>query len=83
MTTPPLSPRLLAALSVAQTDIPTETEQPFVTVDHADRRFRDAIKAGATPVAPPANSGEWRTATLADPTTGTTITIRSPLPVRG
>jgi hypothetical protein len=83
MNAPALSPRILAALGVARCDTSTDPGQPTASVDNTDRRFRDAIKAGALPVSPPISVGAHRTARLTDPTTGTTITIRSTLPVLG
>ncbi len=49
-----------------------------VIVDDVDRRFRDAIKAGARGVEPPADDGQGgRVARLADPGSGREIEIRS------
>lgn len=49
-----LSPRLLAALGVASRDLLRRPDGTVLAqVDDVDRRFRDAIKAGARGVHPP------------------------------
>lgn len=83
MTAPQLSPRLLAALGIESSDITKSADGFAAPVDRVDARYRDAIKAGATPLAPPATTNNLRAATIADPTTGTTLTIRSAIPPIG
>ncbi len=83
MNAPVFSPRLLAVLGISQPDIVAQGKIFVADVDHTGRRFRDAIKAGASPVTPPSTQGNRRIAHLADPTTNTTLTIRSPLPDQG
>lgn len=60
-----LSDRLLDALRVRDPDnaIEDDGETIVVRVDSVERRYRDAIKAGATPVKPPHDQvgmGAWR-----------------------
>lgn len=60
-----LSERLLESLRVRDPDsaIEDDGETVVVRVDSVERRYRDAIKAGATPVEPPHDQvgmGAWR-----------------------
>lgn len=66
-----LSTRLAAALGV-EPSAPGDAR-----VDDVDRRFRDAIKAGATPISPPSDGPGGRYATLEDPETGARVRIVS------
>jgi hypothetical protein len=74
-----LSDRLNAALAPKATQDDGDTV--VVEVDWVDRRYRDAIKAGATPVEPPrdeAGMGVWRrVARLYDEPTDRPVTIWS------
>lgn len=60
----PLSERLHAALRIRDDDaIVDDGETIVVRVDSVERRYRDAIKAGAEPVEPPRDEvglGAWR-----------------------
>lgn len=79
-----LSARLAAALGVGPGAIEATGQGPLsVRVDDADRRYRDAIKAGAEGVSPPKNeAGEGdgpraRAAVLKDRATGVRFRIHS------
>ncbi len=76
-----LPERIAAALRVA--DAPERVEDLgeaiVVQVDSVERRYRDAIKAGATPVEPPRDEvglGAWRRVARLE-TDGLSLTIWS------
>lgn len=72
-----ISPRLLAALG-ARTPLTDSSGRVAIDVDDADKRYRDAIKAGAEPVAPPVTEADGaRVARLRDRESGADILIRS------
>jgi hypothetical protein len=53
----------MAALSASPGALQDDGDTVVVEVDWVDRRYRDAIKAGASPVEPPrdeAGMGVWR-----------------------
>ncbi len=81
--TPLLDPRLVAALGVdpAGDAIVDELACVVVRVDLVERRYRDAIKAGAEPIEAPRDEvglGAWRrVARLRDRATDREITIWS------
>ena len=60
-----ISPRLRAALGT-NAPLAREEEGVAVRVDDVDRRYRDAIKSGATPLAPPAETGGIRSGVVLD-----------------
>lgn len=76
-----LSPRLFAALSPKPSGVEDDGDTVVVEVDWVDRRYRDAIKAGAEPVESPrdeAGMGVWRrVARLHDPRVDRPVTIWS------
>ena len=77
----PLDPRLARALRATHETVDVEDETVIVLVDSVERRYRDAIKAGAEPVEPPRDEvglGAWRrVARLTDTLTGRPVTIWS------
>jgi len=76
-----LSPRLFAALAPTPGSVQDDGDTLVVRVDFVDRRYRDAIKAGARPVEAPrdeAGMGVWRrVARLHDQRTDRPVTIWS------
>lgn len=79
----PVSARVLAALHAGgpielRAVAPTAPDGAvLIEVDDVDRRYRDAIKAGAEPIEPPSDATEGgRAATLLDRATGATLVIR-------
>lgn len=77
-----LSARLMSALRVrAEGDVEDVGDAVVVKVDSVERRYRDAIKAGARPVEPPRDEvglGAWRrVARLVDGESGRAVTIWS------
>ena len=78
----PLSDRLRAALRLApDAEVEDHADTLVCRVDSVERRYRDAIKAGATPVEPPRDEvglGAWRrVARLVDTPTGRAVAIWS------
>jgi len=67
-----VSARLASALGVGD-----RTRGEEVRVDDVDRRYRDAIKAGATPVEPPFTDGLTRRAALRDTPSGSLVRLIS------
>lgn len=76
-----LSERLVAALKPMNGSVVDDGDTVVVQVDFVDRRYRDAIKAGAEPVEPPRDEcgmGVWRRiARLHDGATDRPVTIWS------
>jgi hypothetical protein len=76
-----ISPRLLAALGGDAAQLVDDGDTVVVQVDFVDRRYRDAIKAGAEAVEPPRDEvgmGVWRrVARLHDAMTDRPITLWS------
>jgi len=76
-----LSERLIAALKPLSGSVVDDGDTVVVQVDFVDRRYRDAIKAGAEPVEPPRDEcgmGVWRRiARLHDLDTDRPVTIWS------
>lgn len=77
-----LSERLRLALRVRdEGSVEDVGDAVVVRVDSVERRYRDAIKAGARPVEPPRDEvglGAWRrVARLVDEGTGRSVTIWS------
>ena len=76
-----LSPRLFAALAPRPGGVEDDGDTVVVEVDFVDRRYRDAIKAGAAAVEPPrdeAGMGVWRrVARLHDDAADRPVTIWS------
>jgi hypothetical protein len=76
-----LSPRLFRALAPRPGAVEDDGDTVVLEVDSVDRRYRDAIKAGAAPVEPPrdeAGMGVWRrVARLHDTPTDRPVTIWS------
>ncbi|MCA9293580.1 MAG: hypothetical protein KDA20_07185 [Phycisphaerales bacterium] len=71
MTPPALSPRIESALRPKSSIDLDDDALTVVEVDWVDRRYRDALKAGALPIAAPHDDvgmGAWRRAArLHDP----------------
>lgn len=76
-----LSDRLTAALRPNEGGVVDDGDTVVVQVDFVDRRYRDAIKAGAEPIEPPRDEcgmGVWRrVARLHDMVTDRPVTIWS------
>ena len=76
-----LSERLMAALKPLNGSVVDDGDTVVVQVDFVDRRYRDAIKAGAEPVEAPRDEcgmGVWRRiARLHDEATDRPVTIWS------
>lgn len=76
-----LDRRLVAALKPVNGSVVDDGDTVVVQVDFVDRRYRDAIKAGAKPVEPPRDEcgmGVWRRiARLHDAVTDRPVTIWS------
>ena len=77
----PLNERLTAALRPVGGGVVDDGDTVVVQVDFVDRRYRDAIKAGAEPIEPPRDEcgmGVWRrVARLHDGTKDRPVTIWS------
>ncbi len=74
-----ISERLRAALG-ATAIVECEGEDVVVRVDDVDRRYRDAIKSGARPLASPTDEGSRRVGVLRDASeNGLLVRIWSPL----
>ena len=77
----PLDPRLARALGATWSTTEDAGDTIIVRVDSVERRYRDAIKAGAEPIEPPRDEvglGAWRrVARLTDTLTGKGVTIWS------
>ncbi|GAB4546056.1 MAG: hypothetical protein Tsb0013_04480 [Phycisphaerales bacterium] len=77
----PLDPRLARALGATWETTEDQGGTIVVKVDSVERRYRDALKAGATGVEPPRDEvglGAWRrVARLVDTLTGFPVTIWS------
>jgi len=67
-----LSQRIAQALGVQEIKDPDR-----VVVDDVDRRYRDAIKAGAKPLEPPSEGVNGRVAILENPQSGVQIRLVS------
>lgn len=76
-----LSERLTSALRLREGALEDDGDTVVVRVDSVERRYRDAIKAGAEPVEGPRDEvglGSWRrVARLVDAETGRRVTIWS------
>lgn len=77
----PLDPRLARALGASWETVEDQGDTVVVKVDSVERRYRDALKAGATGVEPARDEvglGAWRrVARLTDALTGKSVTIWS------
>lgn len=79
---PVLSDRLRASLRLGEdAEVVDHEDTLTVRVDSVERRYRDAIKAGATPLEPPRDEvglGAWRRiARVRDGAEGSVVTIWS------